>query len=200
MKNKLLISLNVLVIVLEIIGFIFSVYEFGFNVFIYYTQYSNLLALISSALLIYSLTKNNYSKKIRFLRYMTVHMLALTFIVVTFVLIPLIGKEGYKMLVSGSMLYHHFLCPLLVFTSFMFLEKGCPITSKDPLYVLIPTCAYGIVIITLNILKVIDGPYPFLQMYSLPLYLTIPLLSLVIFIAFILGYIVFKLSKNRISN
>lgn len=200
MKNKLLISLNVLVIVLEIVGFIFSVNEFGFNVFTYYTQYSNFLALISSALLIYSLMKNNYSKKMRFLRYITAQMLAVTFIVVTFILVPLIGKEGYKMLVYGSMLYHHFLCPILVIVSFVFLEKGCPITKKDPLYVLIPTCVYGLTMLVLNILKVIDGPYPFLQMYSLPIYLTLPMLSLVIFISFISGYIIFKLNKNRNSN
>ena len=64
MKNKLLISINLLVVVLEIIATTLSVKEFDYKFLTYYTQYSNVLALISSLFLVAFLLKKRVKTKI----------------------------------------------------------------------------------------------------------------------------------------
>lgn len=204
MKKKQLISINVLIVLLEIIATIMSVKEFNLRMFTYYTQYSNVLTLISSALLIIYLIKNKVPKWLKFFRYVTVNMMTITFLIVTFVLVPLllysVGGKAFMMFTYGSMLFTHLLCPILLFISYCFLEKWNPISNKDKLYVLIPTIVYGVTMVLLNAFQFIDGPYPFLMVDEQPIYMSIIWFVLIFFLIYLVSFLIFKFSKKNISQ
>lgn len=201
MKNKILILINVLIVVLEIIATIMSVKEFNLRLFTYYTQYSNILTLISSSLLIIYLLKDKIPKWLKFLRYITVNMMTITFLIVTFILVPLllysVGSKAFMMFTYGSMFFTHLLCPTLMFISYCFFEKWNPISKKDKIYVLIPTALYGIILVFLNIIQVIDGPYPFLMVDEFPIYFSIICYIFIFGIIYFIGFSIFKISENN---
>lgn len=198
MKKRILISLNFLIILLEIVATYLSACEFNFRLFTYYTQYSNLFTLVSSFLLIIYLFKDNVPKWLKFFRYITVNMMIITFLVVTFILVPLliyaIGVKGFMMFTHGSMLYNHLVCPILLFISYAFYEKWNPITKKDKIYVLIPTLIYGITLILFNAFNIIDGPYPFLMVDELPIYLSAISFIGIFTLTYFVGYIIYIFS------
>lgn len=204
MKNKLLILINILIVVFEVIALFYSLDEFSYKLFTYYTQYSNLLALLSSTLLLIYLTKKKMPKWLKFLRYLTTNFLTITFLVVSFILVPMLmfvhGFKSFLMFTYGSMLYHHLLCPILFFISFVFLEKGCPNTKKDYVYSIIPTFAYGLIMAILNILQIVEGPYPFLMVEDQPIYLTIIWFIMIFSLAYIIGKTIFKLNIKYNKN
>ena len=63
------------------------------------------------------------------------------------------------------MLYHHTLCPILAILSFAFVEKYDNLNAVKGLYF---TLIYAAVMIALNVLKIVEGPYPFLLIYKQP--------------------------------
>ena len=71
----------------------------------------------------------------------------------------------YNLLFKGSMLYHHTLCPILAILSFAFVEKYDNLNAVKGLYF---TLIYAAVMIALNVLKIVEGPYPFLLIYKQP--------------------------------
>ena len=179
MKNrKIPLILNSILVILCIIGIFFTFKE---NIFIfeYYTEDSNILAGIGSLLfVIYSIRNKEIPMWLVMLRYISVCCLVVTFIVVVFVLIPTMSNsylEGVRhLLLSGSMLFHHFLCPVISFLSFVLFEKDERLNKKKYIYYpFIPTLIYGFILITLNILRKVIGPYPFLMVYYQPWYMTI---------------------------
>ncbi|MDK2867427.1 MAG: hypothetical protein PWP51_2191 [Clostridiales bacterium] len=162
-KRKVAIVLNVLVIILEILGFSHSISDRGAGIFAYYTQISNLITLLSCILFVLVSHKNEESKN-RVLRYLSSCLLTMTALMTTFVLIPL-GGSVHGLLFSGNGLYHHLLCPIVSVTSYVFFESHY--TSKRA--ILVPnavTAVYGIILITLNVQKKYDGPYPFFRYYE----------------------------------
>ena len=100
-------------------------------------------------------------------KYMATCAIALTFLVVIFVLIPLAGlNSAVDKLFTEAKLYHHFLCPLIACLSFVILEKQPELRFKDTLYALIPTAVYAVIMTILNILRAVEGPYPFFKVYE----------------------------------
>lgn len=200
MKKKILILLNVLIVGFEVIGLFLSIKEFSYKLFTYYTQYSNILALISSVMLLCYVSKKEIPKWVKFLRYVTAHLLTITFLIVSFVLVPMLvfkfGTIGFKMLTEGSMFYHHVVCPILFICSFIFLEECNPITNKDYIYALIPTGIYAVVILIFNLLGVVDGPYPFFRVLYQPFYITVAWL---LFISYILYFVAKKLYEYSLK-
>jgi hypothetical protein len=163
------LTLNAAVAVLGTVGVLIGLPANGASLFQFYTQDSNIFAALACALYAgYAaaglLGGPPVPMWVRRLKYFATCCLAVTFVVVVAVLSPMEGKDGYRiMLLSGSMLYHHLLCPVLALASFLFLEGEPPLPRKATLQALIPTLAYTAVIITLNLLRVVDGPYPFLR-------------------------------------
>ena len=45
--------------------------------------------------------------------------------------------------------------------------------KQDSIYAMIPTIIYGIVMYTMNFLRVYDGPYPFLRVHDQPWYMSV---------------------------
>ena len=157
---------NILIIIMELFAFLVCYKESGFACFEYYTQ-DNLFLMFTSLLYVISLLISD--KKIphfvSLLKYAATTSVVITFLTVVIILAPVMG--GYKaMLLDGTMLIHHLICPIFAFVTFVFFEKHNLNGLKDALISMIFTCLYGIIAVTLNVLKIMDGPYPFLKVYD----------------------------------
>lgn len=150
-------ALNILVVLLEIPGFYRSISDRKWTILAYYTQLSNICALVSS-LMFAVLGENSLTCM---MRYLSSCMLAMTFVVTVFVLIPM-GAGIKRMMFSGNGLFHHLLCPVLSVTSYLLFEKH--VTDRGA--VLLPVLAtlfYGVFMMILNGLGKFEGPYPFFR-------------------------------------
>lgn len=161
--------LNIAILVMEIYAFIKEFYYNKLEAFKYYTNLSNLFALIASALFIIFF-RNNY-EWVKGLRLIATVMLAVTLIVVITILIP---SNGFvKMVLRGQLMFFHVLCPIISIISFVFFESIPKLPTYWSYIAVIPTILYGAIAIILNIKKVWDGPYPFLKVYKQPIYMSI---------------------------
>lgn len=168
----LAIVVNLLIVFFEIIGFVLAFSSLGLEMFEYYTQDSNLLLLCSALIyVIYSIF--NFQKDIpvwlKSLKYMATLSVLITFIVVITILSWTTNVGLINLLFSGSMLYHHTICPILAVISFVFLEKYEFTSIKYLIRSMYFTVLYAIIFIILNILKIVEGPYPFLMVYKQPI-------------------------------
>ena len=114
----MVIIVNCAVIILEIIGLWISVSDRKREIFVYYTQLSNIITLIASVVLV-STGSTEVSVT---LRYLSSCMLTMTFLITLFVLVPM-GAGFKRMMLSGNGLYHHTLCPVLSAASYIMLEE-----------------------------------------------------------------------------
>lgn len=160
-KRNAGIVLSVIIIILEIIALIVCYNSFGINL-AYYTIDSNIFLLISTIL--YLITINNVPKIVQLIKYSSTLSVFITFLVVVFVLYPMYDFNFQFMFLNGPNLYMHVLCPLLAVISFIFFDSNEIENSlKNNLRSLYFTIIYAIILISLNILNVVSGPYPFLK-------------------------------------
>ena len=145
------IAANILAIIFGLAGFRLSISR-GWAVFAFYTQISNLVALLSSvAFLIFGAPASWF-------RYLGACMLAMTFAVTLFVLVPM-GGGFEKLMLSGVGLFHHTLCPLISIGSYVLFE---PHAHPWAIPVVV-TMTYGFTMLGLNAKGKYDGPYPFFR-------------------------------------
>ena len=179
--------IHIMLVVMELIGlnYTFSVHD-GFKMFIYYTDNSNVLCLLVSALFVmfmlpalskgrtsgfvstYMMQHYKGSRRmpgwITLLRYICTCCLMLTFLVVLFVLGP---KKGFAdQLLKGVHPIDHVIAPVLSLMSFLFLETAEPLPKKAPVYAIIPTVIYAVILIGMNVAGLADGPYFFLRVHE----------------------------------
>lgn len=165
------LMLNLAVVVMEIVSAAMSWRQLNLGMFIFYTQDSNILACAACALLAaFQIRALRTGAEIpvwaQRLKYAAVCCLSVTFLVVVLVLAPMSGGAYGVMLLSGTMLYHHLLCPLAAFLGFMLFEKRPALRRIDALLPTLLTLVYAVVLTALNIARVLDGPYPFLRVYA----------------------------------
>lgn len=171
MKKKAL-AVNLLVLILEGIGFSWCFREDGWSSFQYYTVLSNFLVIPASifycifGLRMLSGKTDEMPHFVTLLRFVANVGVGVTFIVVLTVLMPAEKSDPLELLFSRSMLYHHLLCPVLSILSFVFLEKQGRISPKEALVPTGLTIVYGVLFGVLNYLRRIDGPYPFLRVHQ----------------------------------
>lgn len=201
LKKKIAFGLHITIVVFEIIATIISVIDKGFGFFKYYTNLSNLMALIVSAICAFYLFldikyhTNNMPKTIKLLRFYNTIYLTITFIVVLFILAPSKGVEGLIYYMTyGCLLFHHTLVPIASFVLLWFEDHE--VQFKHTFYAMIPTILYGIVTLILNYLGYIYGPYPFLMITYNPPLLSVAYLSGVVIIAYLLGAGVYLITKK----
>lgn len=192
------IVVNAIIVILEIIGFVLIIKRLKLGAFLYYTECSNLLLLISSSILIYKgyrelVGRPQPCKLFNLLRYTSCLCVLVTFVVVLIILGPQMQGGYYGAFIEGSMKYHHLLCPLLATFSFIFLEKY-DYDSRDVIRSMYFTVLYAIILISLNLAKVVDGPYPFLKVRSQDL-----VVSLLYFVGILGGTILLSIIL-RITN
>lgn len=156
---------NFILLMLEIIALIHDVYAFKFGLFEWYTVDSNVLQLLVSGLIVYYLLKGKpFPKFVTVMHFVSAVGLTVTFLIAAFVLAPDGGIPYYFLRDVAPI--NHFIGPLLSVVSLLFLEK----TEKLPIRIILwPAAAslfYGIVALILNALRIMDGPYFFLQVYE----------------------------------
>lgn len=192
---------NLLIILLEIIGTAISFSNGGISVLKWYTVLSNITAFIASVCWLSACLRGNgdIPKWIKLLRYCAAVCLSVTFLIVVFVLVPMAIPYGTaaSVLYQGPQIYHHILCPIISFISFAFLEDNTGITRSHAFIAAVPTLIYGIVAMLLNILRVIEGPYPFLLVYQQPWYMSVMWFVLIIGLAFVLARMIAGLACRK---
>lgn len=182
LRNLFAFLTDILIILFEMIGFGISVRSIGLRTFIYYTQDSNLILLIACLATVVSRIPVMTGKRSRIpkwaslLKYCAVCLTTVTFLVVILILAPMYGGDGNayaQMLFQGSMLFHHTLCPVIGLISFVCFEKDIRITWKQTAWALVPTLVYEYITVTLNFLRLLRGPYPFLFVYEQPWFMSL---------------------------
>lgn len=193
-RRKLILAfiINAAIVVLELVALALSLMEHGLGNFAFYTQDSNYLAAAASLLYcVYAVKSLRGSDEmpqwVGTLRYISVSCLMVTLFVVLLVLMPMSGENALFMLYGGSMLYQHTICPILAAVSFFALEGWEPFPKRAIVKALIPTLAYALVAVILNVLRVIEGPYPFLMVYAQPWYMSVLWCVVILGIAAILA-------------
>ena len=193
-RKKSIIVINILFLLFEVVGLIYSIFEYGWGMFRFYTQDSNYFAAISSViLLVYLFSDKKIPKWFTKMRYVAVLLLAITFVVTATILAPMRGGDYFALFMEGSKLYQHLICPWLFFVSFFALERRVPKEKTCIVCGMIPTIVYGIILIVLNILEIVDGPYPFLRVSSQPIHMTVMWLGVIMLGALFMSWGVWKL-------
>ncbi len=186
-NNKLALLCNGLTIVLSCIGIYLSIQEK--DIFLYFTNDSNILLLISSIVYVLSLLiKKDVPYISLVLRYMATACLTLTFVTVFYLAYVMDGSYVDNLLfylTNDSFLFFHLLNPIISLVSFTLFEGDRRLNKKKTIYLaILPTVVYAIVLIILNVSGAVAGPYPFLMVKS-----NAPLISVISFvIIFVLNY------------
>jgi len=173
----LLLILDVLMIMMEIYALNISRMESGWKLFRYYTQNSNILALLACLLCaakeIACLFKDaKLPRWTRKLRYYAACCLALTLVIAGFFLAPINPDLGFAgFMLEGKYLYLHTICPI-VGVALFFLHPGMGFREKHAIKALLPTIVYGAISLCLNAAGTYSGPYPFLRVREQAGYVT----------------------------
>ena len=196
MRKKLALLFNILIVIGELLGLLITIFNSKLE-FKYYTIDSNILALISSLLfVIYIIKGKKIPNIISVLKYVSTLCLTITFLVVILVLAPSYNNGYVYLLFTGSMFFYHTFCPLLSIISFIFFENHDIKGKKYNFVPLFFTLIYGLIIVYLNILKVIEGPYPFLKFYKTPLNKVIITNIFILVLTYVLSYILLGLKRK----
>ena len=164
-KYDVSLIFNVILIILEVIALVICFDALGSIDLSYYTIDSNIFLLISSIL--YLLLRKNPSRIVQFFKYSATLSVMITFLVVVFILYPMLDFNFQFLFLTGPNPYMHVLCPLIAVISFIFFEKNeIENVLKNNLRALYFTLTYAVILISLNILKIVNGPYPFLKVYE----------------------------------
>lgn len=153
--------LNILIVILEVIAFSKSIKGRKiWQLLVYYTQLSNFLTFIASLLFVLFGAK----EFVEILRYISVCMLIMTFLVTACVLVPM-SHDAKGLLFSGSGLFHHLIIPILSSLTYFIGEPKAPFAFiwTTPLVTLI----YGLIMLRLNYIGIVEGPYPFFKIRNL---------------------------------
>lgn len=166
------ICLNILLIILEIVALIQCFDALGCIDFAYYTIDSNIFVLVSAIL--YLVKRKNIPQIVQFAKYSSTLSVLITFIVVVFVLYPMSDFNFEFLFLAGPNPLMHVLCPIMALISFLFFEENnLENTLKNNFRALYFTVIYAIIMIGLNILKIVVGPYPFFKFYEQPVLMSV---------------------------
>ena len=185
--NKKSLIINLLLVILETIGLYLSYYYHNRIAIEYYTVLSNILVLITSLIFsIYLIKKINIPNWLKILKHTTTTSITLTFLVVILILAPMYNFNYNYMLFYQELILHHTLCPILSIITFIFFDN-INIDKKNIKYGISFTLIYAFIIITLNILKIIIGPYPFLMVYNQSIYMSIIWFILIVGLTYLIS-------------
>lgn len=199
-KKKLSIIFNSLIVLFEIIGIIVVIKTNNRLAIEYYTEDSNILALFSSLLfVVFLLFKSKVPKWLKIFKYATTICLTVTFLVVLFVLAPMYGFNYNYLLLKDGLLYQHLICPILCLISFFFFDDMDKLSLKDNLKGLSFTFIYGIVLVILNILEVVKGPYPFLMVKEQSIFASFIWFIVIDGLAFLISWGI-RMLKNKLIH
>lgn len=200
-RSILGIIIDVVIIIFGIWGSYAEVYENGIVMLSYYTVESNLFISMACLLdLVYQVRILNQKEKlswIKNMKYLATCCMTITFMVVFFILAPSGGIPEYiRIFFEGPLKYQHTLCPILAVFSFFVVDTYQNDLKKNMILVsLTPTILYAIVTTSLNIAKIMYGPYPFLHVYEQSIGMSVFYVILIIGIAYLIGWFLWKMSS-----
>lgn len=172
------------------------------TIFWYYTEDSNIFAatvcaMVAIAQLISIFTGRAIPHWLKRLKFVATSCLALTMLTVVFVLAPMYGPGGYYVtMFTSSMLYHHFLNPVIAMVSFILLERTPRLEKSDIKWALLPTLIYGSIMVCLNIAHIMDGPYPFLKVYEQSVLTSVMWVAVIFGADYFYSWLLWKLGGN----
>ena len=135
----------------------------------------------------------------RLFKYVAVCLTSVTFLVVLLILMPMLGglRVFPQAFLMHSALFHHFLCPVLGFASYVFADRAGFPDKRVTWLALAPTLLYAVVTTAMNYARLLHGPYPFLYVYEQPLWMTVLWFLLIPGFAWVLAWAVWKLALRR---
>ena len=169
------LAMNILILAGEVLVLGAFVILRGPSLFIMYTNISNALMAAACAVYIGFLVRERRTGRqipgaVTGLKLTAACMLMVTFLIALLVLAPLV-TDGYRyFMLSGRMFFTHTVFPLLSFISVLFLERDRPLSFRWTFIAVVPTLVYGTVMMILNALRAVHGPYPFLCVYEQPVW------------------------------
>ncbi len=168
--------LNLLLFALEVWALVTRYHNSDLSMFQYYTQCSNLFAAIAGVVCLAANAGKVNAAHAHILKFCACATQLMTFVVVVFVLAPMInstGKNGFQYLfLTGVMPVTHLLGPLLTIASYLIYEREPQPRFRECVLALIPTLAYALVAYACNYLRIFEGPYPFFQVWDMPFWQT----------------------------
>lgn len=167
MRTKLTIATHAILTILEIIALVYDIYSFGIAMFSYYTIDSNILQMLVSAGILYCLLKKKEGTIPVWLS--KAHLVSAVALTVTFLIAALVlaPQEGFSYYFLENVApINHFLAPVLSVLSFLFLGIGEKLPKKAVFAPVDATLLYGVIVLLLNAVRVVDGPYFFLKVYE----------------------------------
>lgn len=188
-KKKLALIISIITVILELIGFGRSLFidrDFSLS---YYTNDSNILALISSLLFIIFYKKD--IDLVKDIRFVATSCLTITFLVVVFILCPMYNFNYKLLMFTDNFLIFHTIVPIITIFSYIVLEDR----SNKNYLCLVFTIIYSVILVGMNVLYLIEGPYPFLMIRDQS-----PLISLLWGLLIISGSYVIGLSLNFLNK
>ena len=198
MKNTKSLICNILLCILEIIGLVVLYKDTGI-LYEYYTVDSNILCLVSSLLMVIFLLKNKKIPRwLSFFKYISTVSLAITFIVVIFILIPMTSFNFKYLLFENALLYQHLLCPILAIITFVFFDQLGNFEVKDTIKGLLFTFIYTIVLIPLNLFDIVLGPYPFLMVKEQTIFMDLIWFFIMMGISTLISFILLKSYMRKV--
>lgn len=203
-RRLLSIALNLFIVWAEPIALPMS-WDWGKEqMFIFYTEDSNILsacicAMVAVGQLVCIFTGRELPRWLHTLKYIATCCLTMTFLTVVFVLGPYCADQGgvVFLLTESSMLYHHLLNPLCAFVSFVLLEREPKLPARCVPLALIPTMLYGSVALWANYQRLITGPYPFLLVYQQTTRQTVLWCAAILAMNLLYAWLVWRLGGNR---
>ncbi len=199
--RKIRIITDVLIIILELLG-VFNEILRGFELgtFQFYTTLSNYFALIVCTIdLFCQLKSNEIPEAVSVLKFMATVCLTITFLVVLLVFGGMSGnlETTVQMLWMNDWKYRHLMCPLIMMVDNMFFEKDVPLPEKVERIAILPTLLYAVVAIIMNLLRVWNGPYPFLYVYDQPWFISVMWFVLIVGGSYIMAILLKKLRRGK---
>ena len=189
-----MLYLDIAIIVGEIAGMVFSTQKHGWwGQFIYYTQLSNLILLLATAVHLACLLRKKMPDAVEKCRYYAACLTTVTFLVTVCILIPWYGHPEFFLLESNG-LFQHLLCPLLAVAGLPLLK---PVRKKDALIAVIPTAVYGVAWYALGLIGGAVSPYPFLQVNNQPWYMSVMWFAVIAAAAYGIAAVMGKLCGKK---
>lgn len=203
-RRLLSIALNLFIVWAEPIALPMS-WDWGKEqMFIFYTEDSNILsacicAMVAVGQLVCIFTGRELPRWLHTLKYIATCCLTMTFLTVVFVLGSYCADQGgvVFLLTESSMLYHHLLNPLCAFVSFVLLEREPKLPARCVPLALVPTMLYGSVALWANYQRLITGPYPFLLVYQQTTRQTVLWCAAILAMNLLYAWLVWRLGGNR---
>ena len=202
-RRLLSIALNLFVLCAEPIALPLS-WEMGqAQIFTFYTEDSNIFAAVVCAMVAVCqlwciFTGGELPRWLKRLKFISTSCLAMTLLTVVIILAPMYedGNGWYIMLFTGSMLYHHFLNPVLAILSLVLFERLPRLPLRQVWWALVPTILYGLYDLHGNITGAIDGPYPFMRVYDQTIQETLMWFTIILVTNLLYAFLLWWLGGN----